>query len=59
MSVQVSRLTADGVQSGPILTDRAAAEALASIYQAVAHSAGRTETITVSESSDDPNVGTG
>lgn len=56
MSAQVSRITADGVQAGPVFEDRAAADAFASIYQAVAHGAGRTE---VFEVSDDPNVDTG
>lgn len=61
MSAQVSRITNEGVQSGPIFTDRAAADAFASIYQAVAHSAGRVEVLTVSEMSDPhpPAVGTG
>lgn len=49
MSAQVTRITNEGVQSGPIFTDRQTADAFASIMSAVAHGAGRTEVFTVSD----------
>lgn len=57
----MSRITPEGVQSGPTFTDREAAEWFASISQVAASAAGFRDTYTVTELSDPhpPAVDTG